>query len=507
MSETLKVLFEKKTERFVLRAKVPQDKMKLFVEVEPIKRDITADHLLEQLMQVKGIERADLAVLEDVASQLQRGEKAVDRRILKGVPAEPGVDGKLLLLVKPFAGGGAPVSAEKGKSTFTELHLFDNIAKGQVIGRIYAPKAGKDGVNAIGDTVKAPSGAAVKVTLEKGLTRRAHGDGYEEIVSEVAGYVSNESGKLAVRSELLVKGDLDYGYGSINFVGKVVVSGDVLPGFNIRAQQGIEVKGSVRGGSLISPDGDITVKGFVFGGEQSRVISGKSFRASVVQAVRAEIRGAITIDKEARDSSLRSQTTIHLPQGVLLGGETYTVCGIEAKQLGNEAFLKTAIYLCSQVETTYEYTQLLAEIANHDKAESLLKLHLGPYADAPARLKLLQPSLRTRMEAFLSKLGAVKKSRVALLAKRDELLAKSQSSDALRVNVLGTLYPGVEVHCEGETFAPKDPIAGPQTVEFKRPEKTFVAGALQQLECSLAETSGTPPVQPDQQKESHGKAK
>ena len=52
-----------------------------------------------------------------------------------------------------------------------------------------------------------------------------------------------DSGKISIKPELTISGDLDFRYGNIDFIGKVIVSGDVLQGLNIKAGKGIEVRG------------------------------------------------------------------------------------------------------------------------------------------------------------------------------------------------------------------------------------------------------------------------
>ena len=109
------------------------------------------------------------AVIDDILKCLKLGEKVHERRIAKGTEPQPGANGKLLLLVKKF-GSKAEVSVDsKGFAKFSELALFDNVQKGQQVARIYPPKPGVDGANALGEPIPAATGAPIKVTLDKSL--------------------------------------------------------------------------------------------------------------------------------------------------------------------------------------------------------------------------------------------------------------------------------------------------------------------------------------------------
>ncbi len=260
-----------------------------------------------------------------------------------------------------------------------------------------------------------------------------------------------------------------------------------MPGFDITAEKGIEISGTVQGGSLVCKSGDIVVKGFVFGGEKSRVIAGKSFTVTVAQEVNADIGGNILIKKESRSSNLRAQGIISIPQGQILGGDAYPVCGLEAKFVGSEAGITTNIHLCSDVESSTEYGKLLLEIENHEKALNLIKLHLGPLAGNPSRVSLLKSPHKEKMQALLAKLAAVDKSRLSLVEKQKAMLSGAKRNKVYRMNVLGSMYPGVVVTADQAKYENLEVVNGPKSLEFDPEKKEFVLGELKTLECSLTE--------------------
>src|SRR5690606_7419459 len=132
---------------------------------------------------------------------------------------------------------------------------------------IYPPKAGTDGIDALGNKISAESGQPYKPSFDKTLLIEQSADpahDFQIVSAQEDGYIFDDGGKLGVRTELFVRDNVDFRYGNIDFIGSVKVSGDVMPGFNITARKGIEVLGSIRGGSLICMEGDIKVKGFVY---------------------------------------------------------------------------------------------------------------------------------------------------------------------------------------------------------------------------------------------------
>jgi uncharacterized protein (DUF342 family) len=503
----VKTIFSKKTDQFILVAKVTPDKMKLFIDVEPANcGNLTKDELMAVINEFSGKAEIHAGVIEDAVKLLRRGEKITERRIAKGTPAETGADGKLLLLVKKLSDKASVKIDEKGFADYHELHLFDNILVGQAVARIYPPKPGVPGKDVMGDALKPTPGKPAKFTVDKTLLVEPPKDAEFQIVTaQIDGYLEEDNGKLVIKPQLLIKGDLDLHTGNINFIGSVKVQGDVMPNMSIQARQGIEIAGSVQSATLISPEGDIVVKGHFFGGERSKVIGGKGFQASVVQEVNVEVRGDIRVDKESTDSVLRTQSTLFLPRGRFIGGAAYVVCGAEALEWGNASEKATKIYLCSDVEVRGDFTKLLQLIADHERAAELIKLHLGPYATNPARIQLLQAPHRQKMEKFLVKLKEVEAGKVKLLAQKQELLEQAKSNHVPRVNVLGVLHPGTILYCGKQTLEIKEEKKGPLSFDYHPETEKFESGELKPVECAIDLPKGAEGEKNEQGKDSEQK--
>ncbi|MBN8548907.1 MAG: DUF342 domain-containing protein [Deltaproteobacteria bacterium] len=486
----MKTVFTKKNELFSLTAKLADDKMKLFIDVEASAehscKELTKEQLLAVIQEFSGKAEIHEAVVDDIVKVLRRGEKVLERRIAKGSPPEQGADGKLLLLVKKMTEKGSVKVDSKGFADFRELHLFDNIQTGQAVARIYAPKPGTAGIDALGNPIKATPGKPAKVSVEKSIALAAvPGEDFQIATAQIDGYLEEASGKLAIRPELLIKGDLDLHVGNINFIGAVKVAGDVTAGLSVQARKGIEVMGNVHSAILTSAEGDIKIRGYFFGGEKSKVVGGKNFQATLVQEVNVEVQGEIKIEKEALDSVLRTQTTMLMGRARVIGGRCYVVCGAEALQWGNDAGKRTEIFLGSDVEVRGDFAKLMQQVADHQKAIDLIKIHLGPYALNPARMQVLHAPHREKMEKMYAKLKEVEGGKIKLLAKKKELLEQAKISHVPRVNVLGVLYPGTVLRDGDKMFEAVEEMKGPISIDFNIEAQAFEAGDLKPIECAF----------------------
>lgn len=451
---------------------------------------ITRQEILAALPAQIQVDESHLGVIDDIADKLSKGESIKERRIAKGSPPEPGSSGKLLLLVKPFTGKGEHGGQNDAASrhNLNDLHLFDNIQKGNVVARIYPPKNGKNGRDVLGKEISAAAGQPIKVQIDKTLKIEAtteQGEKFDKVVAEVDGLLIHKGSDLVISEVLEIRDDLDLKFGNIDFIGSVKIKGDVAPGLNIRAKKGIEISGGVRGGIVESSGGDINLKGFLFCGEQGRVVGGRNVYLNVVQEARVEALGDVHLAKEAIESTLRAGASILGPKAQIVGGTSFAVCGVEARVVGSSSGTKTVIHLCSNVEGSADYAKLMADIANHERAAELLTLHLGPYAKDPSRIHGLNAKLKDHMTKLHVKLNAVMHGLGSLRAKQKEALVGAQMNKSVRVNYHQTLHSGVVITVGEKVFAPTEDLKGPGTIEYLAEKQEFLIGPMQGIECAF----------------------
>ncbi len=493
----MKEILSKASDKLKITVVISDDGMKVFLSAECLASGYIARTDIEALLG--NLLPSDLVhsdVLHDCAIHLSKGEKIEQRRIAKGVEPQEGLAARLVFLVKRYVDPTKkkdPNSQEEAGPSLRDLNLFDNIRVGTIVARFYPAKAGTDGRDALGKAVKAPASQALTLKLDQSLELKpeAAGEGYQAIVAKTSGYLLDDAGALSIKDELLVRGNVDFHVGNLDFVGSITVKGDLLTGFTVRADKTISIQGSVQGGVAHSRTADVLVKQFVFGGDHGSIVCGGSFSCATARKASVEAIGNILIGKEAIGCSFRTQAAVIGEKAKIIGGSIHSVCGVDALQLGNDSEIPTIIELCSDIEMTTEYTTLSVGIASHRKAAHLLELHLGPYAKNASRVEVLKGPFRARIEALLRKKREVDRSLLELLTKQTKLLETSRVAQVVRLNVRKMLYPGVIVRVGKEEFAPTEAIKGPCSIEFNAVENKFITGDLQALQCVLVSKKDT----------------
>ena len=209
------------------------------------------------------------------------------------------------------------------------------------------------------------------------------------------------------------------------------------------------------------------------------------FKCRSAQGISVEAIGDIEIEKEANHALLRTRGTIRMPAGHLFGGEAYVVCGLDARIIGTKRESRTSIVLCSDIESSLEYGNLMAQIAAATEAEEILKLHLGPYAQNPSRLALLKEPLQSKQKKLYSKLLAVRDTVARLHEQKTDLLHTAKLNAVLRVNFHEWMYRGTIVRAGDIVYTVENDLPGPGTLEFLTDVKKFAITELRPIECSV----------------------
>jgi uncharacterized protein (DUF342 family) len=479
----MKTILSKETDYYKISCLLSDDGLKLFLNLTPkintnnieSIKDRLEDEICKILEEVINPDLIDIEVLRDTLQQLLLGKTVLERRIAKGTPAVNGRDGKLLFLVKKLSKEPELKSDEKGNVDLKELNFFDNIEIGQAVARIYPPHNGVDGSNALGQKIPAKPGNPTTIKTDDSLEiqKESENDGYLTIKSKKIGYLLQNANLLSISDELIINNNIDYKTGNINFIGNIKIRGDVQQGFNVKARGNIEINGNLYGGNLESLQGSVIVTKLAVGAENTYIRAAQDININLVQDYLLEASNTIKITKECRNCNAYTKTFMELPDASLVGGVAHVVCGLSAKEIGNDTGVTTIIEISSDLEMSKEYQEIQNSIIQHERALELVKLHLGPFAQNPKRIVFLKKELRDKIEKLLSKYEQLNQSLAKLNSKKNELLKASRYSKNVRISFSSIIYGGTNIISAEQEFEIKEPMKGPATIQFDHTKKQF----------------------------------
>lgn len=506
----MKTVTSGKTDKFSYSFKLSDDRLKLFLDIAPLPLappkapaegevapepqpfSLTKKEILDVFPKEVWDGCIHHDVVEHIAQEVTKGQSVTERRIAKGSAAEDGKDGRYVLTVKKMTPKPELQEDAKGYVDFKDLHRFENIRSGTVIAKLFPPSQGKPGTDPLGKSLSAKNGQGCKLRFDQTIITRDHPEGGgQDLCAAVDGYLVEEGGTLSIQQELKVSGSIDYTVGSIDFVGNVIIQGDVLPGFVVRGRKGVVIKGAVQEATVCSSEGSIELKGPCMGSINSKIEAKTQITLAVANHVDAQAGEQIVVMKEARDCQLRTGGTLTGSKSALIGGSVFAACGVEAREIGARGGTTTTISLSSNVAMTKEFAENERLIHDHEKVLAMLKAHLGPLAKTEAGLNALASKHKERLAPMFQKKRAIETSLKELELNRLELLRAAKTNHQFKVNFLETLHSGVLVKVGEEQYSAKEDIKGPKSLSYHAERKAFDLGELTPLECSILDNSKT----------------
>jgi len=303
---------------------------------------------------------------------------------------------------------------EDGKLDLYTLNLFTCVEPEEKIAILHPPELGEASTTVTGKVLPPVLGKELDIRIGSGVRLEDNGTCF---VSEISGRADLIENTLSVSEDYIVHGDVDMHVGNINFPGFTQISGDVLDNFDISADKGIEVMGTVGSCHLIT-DGDVTV-GSMAGNEDGLIRCGGNLNANYLNGVTVECMGTVTVKYEIRNCIIKSAEKIIIENGAISGGECIALQGIEAKDIGAEAGtntrLKSGIYFPEEDQLQMLKTQQKSITIQNQ----FIKHSLGP--------------LNAQAKKDTSATGAIQK-RLEILQERLDLLIVMQKEVKEKLN-------------------------------------------------------------------------
>lgn len=387
-------------------------------------------------------------ILESIIRDFCENKKYfLDLVCARGLPPVDEKSGKLEYLF-PREQSFMPAEREDGTVDYRNLGIVQNVKKGDALCRIIPPEPGENGTDVYGNPMeyrrgKIPSFPQGKNTAvsEDGLTLFADSDGCIEY----------KNANLSISEVFIVRGDVDSSSGNIDFLGTVIVQGDVLEGFSIKAGKDINVRGMVEG-AMLEAGGNIAISYGMNGMSRGKLTAKGSVSAQYIENTTVECAGDVRADV-IFNSMIKAGSSILARgrKGLLAGGRFQAGRSITANTIGSGGARTEVLIVSGVLEgllTGREGESLVsvrAELAEEEKnfqtlcsqTETIsLFLRKDPHS---LKARRLLKSVDTQKELAESRIGYLKTKISAMgVADQSGLAILDFKIVALRVAYAGT---------------------------------------------------------------------
>ncbi|MCL2107998.1 MAG: FapA family protein [Oscillospiraceae bacterium] len=396
------------------------------VTSDDINRVLEVDHLLSD-------------VDYDAANQLL-ADKKYNKKVCvaKGYLPTHGTDGTINYLFDP-SNTLVPKKGSTGEVDYKDLGLVRNITKGEIIAEITQPTTGEEGQNVYGQPLMPVAGKPVRYIVGTGteLTETE-----TEIIAAVSGNLTWAKDRFTVSETLVIPENVDVSTGNIDFIGNVVVKGNVAENFSVKSKLSVSVNGTVTNATVIA-GGDVMI---ALGSVNSDIIAQGTVKLGFCESSRIECkRDFISQSVIGGEVFCAGEFNATGGRGVVFGGKYTALSGFNANIIGTENYTKTQITLGNSAVLSEEKVDITDKIKDlEDRTKKLLQV-----AEVLNTQKKSQGQLSADREAMLT--TAIRsrftfQREVKQLNKRlEEIESELESAGDQSVIVHKHLWPGVVI--------------------------------------------------------------
>jgi uncharacterized protein (DUF342 family) len=424
---------------------VPPDDKRIELTMEDVQKVITDAGI------TFGIDEEKMAEVEDVIAQIQSGDwiDPVEIEVAHGIEPQHGQDAQYEFFIdqqKPEE-KSKPGMTEDGRVDYFAVQEVASTKRGQMVARRFPPTMGVPGKSIRGEEIPARDGTEGEWKIGRGVE---HALGNENIlVASVDGQVKTENNLLEVLALYEIPGDVDLSTGSIDFIGAVIIHGNVQPGFKVKAGEDILIEGVVDDAEIQTP-GKVTVKGGVLGqGGKAKIVADGDITGMYFQNAVLETKATLTSAQYIRDCKVVANVVKAMgKRGQIVGGEVAAETEINAQSIGSSqtgshttlVVGESAAKRNEMAALTEEVKKMEEELEKTKKGMQVLKMQQEK-GELPIEKKTLMNNLTRQNFKLLNDIKAPQERLHHMLAEEEE----ARKTRSAKISVLGTLYPGVKV--------------------------------------------------------------
>jgi len=265
-----------------------------------------------------------------------------------------------------------PKVNEDGSVDFHHLDVISSVSAGDLLAELTPAVTGKPGIDVCGNLLR-PVKVKQKI-LRVGKNIKLSEDG-TKAYSEVNGHATVEGEQVFVSNMYEVPANVDTSTGDIEYEGNVMVRGNVIAGFSIKARGDIVVEGVVEGANL-EAGGHIILKRGIQGMDRGVLKANGNVISRFIESATVEAGGYVSADAIMHSNvSAKGDITVDGKRGFITGGVIRSGTMVSAKTIGSSMGTATNIEVGIEPAIISEYHELGKELENvQDEQEKNLQV-------------------------------------------------------------------------------------------------------------------------------------
>jgi uncharacterized protein (DUF342 family) len=405
------ILDKTKVMRLIVPIQVTKDKTRAYMIVFPTKRQAIPNYkdIEEVLSENKIIAPLDKSEIEKRINEINHLDKTVHK--LKIAQSRAPVKGRKEYYIPLFdiEKKAGKVMAD-GRIDFRQVDAIVQITKGQEVLQKFPEIKQEDGYDIYGEKVIADMEDTQGYSCGQNLIPSQNNELI--YISSIDGCLEVDKRNISVVAMVMIKGDVDFSTGNIDFNGSVNIKGSVLPGFSVKAKGDVIVGKNVDD-AIIETSGSIFVGMGIAGKGTTRIAAGGSLKAKYILNSNIEIEGTVDVEDSIINSSVFANDKINVTSkhGKILGGEVIARHQITVNFAGTQSETPTIITVGRNLTVERELMEIKKQMSFYktstDDVMSKIKASFGTtlFEDPKKFLAILPPIKKKACLELLSELS------------------------------------------------------------------------------------------------------
>ncbi|AZR74904.1 hypothetical protein BBF96_10925 [Anoxybacter fermentans] len=410
---------------------------------------------LEEAVKVLNKKGVTFGIKKDKLKKLLEDNVRQGLEIATGQPPEDGKPAKFRYHFRLPEEKKHVKELEDGSVDFYNLDLVVNVKKGDLLVTKIPPTQGKSGWTVTGKEIKPKPGKDLR--LPKGKNVEISEDGMS-LLAGIDGQVVLERDKVSVLPIYTVEGDVDLETGNIEFIGNVIVKGNVQEGFSIKAGGDIEVMGNVEAANLEAKGKVIVHKGFK-GKQKGLIKAERDVEIGFIENGQVITHGSLIVKGAIMHSTvMASKDVIVEGRGLIVGGTVQAGNDIVARVIGSHLATPTHIIVGVDPGIRQQLEEVEAEIASVKENLDKVTREISLLRKVHHRLSKLPPEKSVMLRQFNETREHLEGRMKQLTQQHEMLITQSKEQKNGRIKVLERVYPGVVINIGQVGYRVKDSI-------------------------------------------------
>ncbi|MGI5911174.1 MAG: DUF342 domain-containing protein [Syntrophomonadaceae bacterium] len=349
-----------------------------------------------------------------------------------------------------------PKIDDKGKADYHNLGLIHNVKMGELLVEKIPADDGLPGIDVMGNQIPAKKGK--DIGLPRGSNTVADLNGLN-LYAASDGHVALLNNKVTVNPVLVINGDVDFSTGNIDFVGSILIYGNINAGFKVKSGGDIEVCGFIEAAQLDAA-GSIMVKGGIKRCMKTIVKAQENIFSLFVENSKLEAGRDVLVREAIMQSHVKAGGNVKVTdsKALIVGGLIQAGRDLEAKVIGSPLATQTRIEVGINPYLRDEYQKLNWTKGQKKKIFNDLNYNIQLFQKNGIPVEKLSEKKKLDLIKMLEQFKNLRHDFEEIDKKMVLLEKEMQKNYTSRVRVLGIVYPGVHISIGQSIYIVNDPI-------------------------------------------------